>query len=137
MKERAKKWLDSSIFRFAMVGLFNTVLGAAIMFVLYNLLHLSYWFSTAVNYVVMCICDFILNKHFTFKSHKHFVKQILPYLIVTVSAYFVGFGLAKPLVRWILSDLTLTVRDDLAMMAGMFLSSVVNYLGQRFFAFRD
>ncbi len=137
MKEPAKKWLDSSIFRFAMVGLFNTVLGAAIMFVLYNLLHLSYWFSTAANYVVMCICDFILNKYFTFKSKGRFIKQVVPYLIVTVAAYFVGFGFAKPLVRWILSDLTLTMRDDLAMMAGMFLSSVVNYLGQRFFAFRD
>ena len=107
------------------------------MFALYNLLGLSYWLSTAINYVVMSICDFFLNKHFTFKSKGRFHKQVLPFLIVTVLAYFVGFGLAKPLVRWLLSSLTLTIRDNLAMLAGMSFSSVVNYFGQRFFAFRD
>ena len=68
MKEKLKKLFSWSIFRFALVGAVNTLVGMGIMFGLYNLAHCSYWLSSAANYVLTSILSFFLNKYFTFKS---------------------------------------------------------------------
>ena len=39
------KKIDSTFIRFAMVGVANTIFGTAIMFLFYNVFHLSYWVS--------------------------------------------------------------------------------------------
>jgi putative flippase GtrA len=38
---------DSTVYRFILVGIVNTLFGTAIMFVFYNVFHLSYWLSSA------------------------------------------------------------------------------------------
>ena len=45
------KKIDSTFIRFAMVGVANTIFGTAIMFLFYNVFHLSYWVSSASNYI--------------------------------------------------------------------------------------
>lgn len=40
-----------------MVGVINTLVGTGVMFAAYNLLHLSYWVSSASNYVVGSIVE--------------------------------------------------------------------------------
>ena len=42
MKEFIKKLYNWSLFRFALVGVANTLVGAGVMFALYNLAHCSY-----------------------------------------------------------------------------------------------
>ena len=46
----------------------NTLVGTGVMFAAYNLLHLSYWVSSASNYVVGSIVSYFLNKYFTFQN---------------------------------------------------------------------
>ena len=41
--------LDGTVIRFIIVGVVNTLFGTAIMFVFYNVFHLSYWISSASN----------------------------------------------------------------------------------------
>ena len=48
--------------KFIMVGVINTVVGNAIMFVFYNVFHLGYWFSSASNYFFGSIVSYLLNK---------------------------------------------------------------------------
>ena len=51
MHHLMKKHLDRTLWKFLLVGTVNTVVGTGIMFVFYNVLHLSYWLSSASNYV--------------------------------------------------------------------------------------
>lgn len=63
-----KKFLDITFLKFVLVGVINTLVGTAVMFLCYNALHLDYWFSSAMNYVVGSIVSYFLNKYFTFQN---------------------------------------------------------------------
>ena len=64
----AKKLIDKSIPRFLMVGVLNTLVGAGVMFLLFNLAGWAYWTASAANYVVGGVLSYFLNKHFTFQN---------------------------------------------------------------------
>ncbi len=69
MKGLWNKLWNSSLVRFGLVGVLNTVVGTTIMFVLYNKLHCTYWQSSFANYFFFgSILSFFLNKYFTFRS---------------------------------------------------------------------
>lgn len=51
--------VDRTLLKFIMVGVVNTLFGSAIMFAMYNLLHCSYWVSSAANYVCGSILSFL------------------------------------------------------------------------------
>ena len=137
MKKLLKKLLDPSLFRFLVVGCINTAVGSAIMFGLYNLAGCSYWLSSAANYSLTSILSFFLNKHFTFRSRKYSLAEIVRFAVNIAVCYLVAYGAAKPLIRWLLSGASQSVRDNVSMLAGMVLFTGCNYLGQRFFAFRN
>ena len=136
MKKLLKKLLDPSLFRFLVVGCINTAVGSAIMFGLYNLAGCSYWFSSAANYVLTSILSFFLNKHFTFRSRSYSLAEVLRFAVNIAVCSLIAYGAAKPLIRWLLSGASQSVRDNVSMLVGMVLFTGCNYLGQRFFAFR-
>ena len=63
-----KKLFDITFWKFILVGVINTLVGTAVMFGCYNLLHLSYWVSSAANYIVGSVVSYFLNKNFTFQN---------------------------------------------------------------------
>ena len=131
-----KKLFDKTMIKFVLVGLFNTLVGCGTMFLLYNLAHCSYWFSSAANYVVGSIVSFFLNKYFTFQNHEHSWKQVGKFAVNVAVCYFIAYGAAKPAVMWLLSGQPVKVQENVAMFVGMGLYTVLNYFGQRFFAFK-
>lgn len=130
-------WLDGKLLRFLLVGVVNTLVGTAIMFGLYNLTHCSYWVSSAANYILTSILSFFLNKHFTFHNQEKSVAQIGRFAANIAICYLLAYGLAKPFCLRLLAHASVTVRDNVSMLVGMCLFTGFNYLGQRFFAFRD
>jgi putative flippase GtrA len=126
---------DAKLLRFLIVGVINTLVGSAIMFGLYNLAHCSYWVSSAANYVLTSILSFFLNKYFTFKNREQSAAQVLRFVVNIAVCYLLAYGIAKPVMQWILSGFSITVQENVSMMLGMCLFVVFNYLGQRFFAF--
>ena len=131
----SKKISDSTVLRFVLVGVVNTLVGMAIMFGLYNLAHCSYWMSSACNYILTSILSFFLNKYFTFQNQEKSVVQAVRFAVNIAACYLLAYGIAKPLCIWLLSGVSQTVRDNVSMLVGMCLFTVLNYLGQRFFAF--
>lgn len=131
-----KKLFDKTMIKFVLVGLFNTLVGCGIMFLLYNLAHCSYWFSSAANYVVGSIVSFFLNKYFTFQNHERSIKQVVKFIVNVAVCYLIAYGAAKPVVMWLLSGQPVKVQENAAMFVGMGLYTVLNYFGQRFFAFK-
>jgi len=132
-----KIYTDKTFMKFIMVGIINTIVGTTIMFVFYNVFHLNYWVSSASNYFFGSICSYILNKHFTFNYKKHFWSSFLRFIINILICYLLAYGIAKPLIKWILYDLNTTYQENIAMILGMCLFVAFNYLGQRFFAFKN
>ena len=123
--------------KFVMVGVINTVVGTTIMFVFYNVFHLSYWISSASNYFFGSICSYFLNKHFTFNYHEKGFKSLIRFTLNIVVCYFLAYSLAKPVIHWMLSEFSQSAQDNISMALGMCLFVVFNYLGQRFFAFKS
>ena len=123
MKEKLKQIFDPTFFRFIVVGCINTLVGYGVMFGLYNLAGLhtwgdaGYWISSAANYIVGSVVSFFLNKHFTFRNQEKGVGAVMGWLLG-------GIGLSDQL------------EGNLTMLAGSGLFVVLNYFGQRFFAFR-
>ena len=50
--KKTQQLLDVTFWKFVLVGIANTLVGTTVMFVAYNALHLSYWISSASNYVI-------------------------------------------------------------------------------------
>lgn len=144
MMDKLKKLFDPTFFRFILVGVVNTLVGTAVMFLLYNLagLHtwgdLGYWLSTIGNYTVGSVVSFFLNKHFTFHSQEKGPKVVIRFVINIVVCMVLAYGIAKQTVIWLLAGTTLSqqIQGNLSMLVGMGLFVLLNYFGQRFFAFK-
>ncbi len=131
-----KKIFDKTFLKFILVGVANTVFGTAIMFILYNVFGVNYWVSSASNYVCGSILSYFLNKFFTFRSTEKGFGVIIRFVVNITLCYLIAYGAAKPLIRYILSGMGTRIQDNVAMLAGMGLFVILNYFGQRFFAFK-
>lgn len=130
------KKIDGTAIRFIIVGLINTLFGTAIMFVFYNVFHLSYWISSASNYFFGSILSYFLNKSYTFKYGKTDWRSVFRFTLNILLCYFLAYGIAKPLARWFLEGYNQSIQENIAMLVGMVFFVSLNYLGQRFFAFK-
>ena len=129
------KLIDSSIPKFLLVGVGNTLLSMALMFLLEGL---GYWPSTAIAYVAGAVVSFFLNRKFTFKSEEDFWPSAVKFAINVAVCYLLAYGVAQPLGGLILGHTPLPViwRERLTKLGGMCLYTLLNYFGQRFFAFQ-
>ncbi len=130
------KLFDKTTIKFLIVGVINTLVGTSIMFFLYNLLHVSYWISSASNYIIGSIVSYFLNKYFTFQSKEKSLAMVARFVINISVCYLLAYGCAKPLMRLALKDASIAVQENLAMLTGMILFVILNYLGQRFVVFK-
>lgn len=129
--------IDKKLGKFIIVGVINTLVGDGLMFLLYNLLELSYWISSASNYIVGGIVSYFLNKYFTFKNKEKSFKQILLFILNLAICYLIAYFCAKRAVYYFFSDFSEAIRDNIALFAGMCLYTGLNYIGQRLIVFND
>ena len=130
------KLIDKTTLKFILVGIINTFVGTAVMFILYNTFHTSYWFSSAMNYIVGSVISYFLNKYFTFQNKEKSVKQVIYFVINITLCYLIAYGIAKPIVRLVLSRQSMKRQDNIAMLSGMCLFVGLNYMGQKFLVFK-
>ena len=130
------KYLDREFFRFVLVGIVNTLFGTTLMFVLYNIFHLDYWWSSSMNYFFGSILSFFLNKYFTFTIKYWNIYMVFIFFINIIICYLIAYTLAKPLVHHLLRNNSITVRDNFAMLLGICIFTALNYFGQKFIVFR-
>ena len=130
------RFLDITTLKFLAVGVINTLVGTGLMFVLYNIFSVSYWISSASNYIVGSIVSYFLNKYFTFQNKERSAKQIVRFVVNITLCYLIAYGLAKPAVSFVLSGMNEKVQGNCSMLIGMCLFVALNYLGQRFFVFK-
>ena len=129
------QFLDASVWKFLLVGVGNTLLSMVLMFALEGL---GYWPSTAIAYVAGAVMSFFLNRHFTFHSEETALRSAVKFALNVAVCYLLAYGVAQPVMELIPRPefLPLIWWERLTKLVGMGFYTVLNYFGQRFFAFR-
>ena len=129
------KFLDASVWKFLLVGVGNTLLSMVLMFALEGL---GYWPSTAIAYVAGAVLSFFLNRHFTFHSEETMGRSAVKFAINVAVCYLLAYGIAQPVMELIPQPVFVPSIwwERLTKLVGMGLYTVLNYFGQRFFAFQ-
>ena len=129
------KLLDASILKFLLVGVGNTLLSAVLMILLEGL---GYWPSTAIAYVAGAVMSFFLNRRFTFQSRETMGRSAVKFALNVAVCYVLAYSIAQPLGGTVLGAMGLTGiwLERLTQLGGMGLYTVLNYFGQRLFAFQ-
>lgn len=157
--EKIKEVFDKKFGIFLIIGVINTIVGFGIQFLLYNLINwepvnqaaisslpdsvymiakdTGYWVSTALNYILASILSYHLNKRFTFKYKGDTGKSALRFALSISVCYLIANGIAKPLISYVMSGFGEQMQGNMAMLLGGGLFVILNYFGQRFFAFRE
>lgn len=135
-------FFDRSFFMFLLIGAGNTVLSFLLMQGMYALGLGGYWLSSAFAFAVTSVLSFVLNKRLSFRNHESVFHTAWRFALVIAVCYVLAYSAARPAVRWLLDRLALgealpVGSDQAAMLAGQVIFTGLNYVGQRFFAFRD
>lgn len=136
MIKKIMKCFDVITIKFILVGIVNTVVGTGIMFLLFNVFSVNYWAASASNYIVGSIVSYFLNKYFTFQNNERSAKQIVKFVLNISACYLAAYGVAKPVVEFILAGTSERVQGNISMLVGMCMFVGLNYFGQRLIVFK-
>jgi len=128
--------VDSSFIRFIIVGVINTLIGTSIMFIAYNVFEYSYWVSSFLNYFIGSLVSFFLNKFYTFKKTEKSLREVVLFIVNIGICYFLAYFVAQKAIAFVLSAQSDVMIDNVAMIVGMCLFVVLNYIGQRLIVFK-
>lgn len=127
--------IDKSFLKFLLVGIVNTIISFALMFLLESL---GYWASTVIAYIAGAVISFFLNKKFTFKNDQKVLPSAVKFAVNVAVCYIIAYVLARPLIEWALSGIPLSAiwEERITKVSAMVFYTFINYLGQKFIAFK-
>lgn len=154
-----KKFIDKKTLKFLIVGVANTAVGMGIMLLLSFIFNktvpdfaqksvfvlgttdytASYIISSVINYVTGGILSYFLNKYWSFGNKEKDKMIVVKFIITVVLCYAVSYLGAKPLMEIALKNTGIANKwkEFIALIVGAGLYTVLNYFGQRFFAFAE
>lgn len=122
--------------RFGLIGVLNTAIDFGMLFLLSGL-GLNKYVANTISTAVAFSFSFFANRTFTFRSKESMRKQILPFLLVTLT----GLWLLQPLVIWLMSlalaSLDATLALFIAKIVATLASLVWNYVLYSRFVFKS
>jgi putative flippase GtrA len=121
---------EGDLLRFLIVGVFNTVMGMALILLLYHGIGLDYRIANVTTYTIGLIITFMLHKQWVFKSRADPITEVTPFLAVFGTAFLVNFVLVSLVVE------VIGWHPDLGQLAGISGFTLTNYLGQKYLTFR-
>lgn len=127
-KEIAKTVIQ--IIKFGIVGLSNTAVTAAALFILISLLKVDPLVANPIGYTLGLINSFVFNKFWTFKSSSHPLREALLFLIVFAISFTPQFFLYRYLLSIGYSELIATA-------VGMVVYTAINFIGNRLLTFKE
>ena len=145
LKNKLLKIFDKTFLKFIVVGIINTLFGTAIMFSSFYILEqlqwfsydINYWTSSALNYLCGSILSYFLNKKYTFEVKETSTKAIIRFAINLTVCYLLAYGVAKPIALYLFQGAGEKLQGNIALVIGMGLYVLLNYVGQRFWAFKQ
>lgn len=145
LKNKLLKIFDKTFLKFIVVGIINTLFGTAIMLSSFYILeqlqwfsyNINYWASSALNYLCGSILSYFLNKKYTFEVKETSKESIIRFAINVSVCYFLAYGVAQPLALYLFQGAGERLQGYIALVIGMGLFVLLNYVGQRFWAFKQ
>lgn len=145
MKSFIRQFFDIKFWKFILVGILNTVVGTGLQFLFFNLFGWNEWISSLIGYILGSILSYFLNKYFTFKNSEKGWKPVARFALNIAICYTLAYTIAIPLTKWICTANSLTMfgwsvetfAGNCSMIVGSCLFVAFNYIGQRFFAFKE
>lgn len=132
------------LLRYALVGVMNTVLTLAVIFVLKSFAGVNPWTSNAIGYVAGFINSFVWNKLWVFRSHNHFFRESLKFGLGFLICYGLQFVVTwaltslTPLGSWQFETLGLTFSGyGVATLLGMAFYTLANFIYNRLITFSE
>lgn len=117
--------------RYLLVGVANTIVGLGTIYIAMYFLHLNIVHANAVGYTIGVLFSFLLNKSWTFKSDDHLLFSFLRFITVLAVAYTAN------LYTVLFFDSRFHVNAYLAQAAGIFPYTIIGFLGNKYFTFRN
>ncbi len=125
------KLINSSIVKYGLVGVINTLITGLIMFTLMNVFSVSLRLSNIVGYVAGFINSFILNKLWTFKGKQSStLSQFIRFTAVFGLCFLLQHGLVILLAEKLLID------KNISTLVGMVFYTGVSYILNKLFTFK-
>ncbi|MBR2108679.1 MAG: GtrA family protein [Ruminococcus sp.] len=149
MKESIKKFFDIKFWKFLLVGVINTAVGEGVVLLC---LHLIGWknfvwgagAAAVAGTVIGSIVSYFLNKYFTFQNKEKGFKPMLRFtlnivvcLLIRVIAATAVSELCKALSLSMFGMDVNSFAGNMGWAVGACVFVACNYIGQRFFAFRE
>jgi putative flippase GtrA len=120
-----------SAVRFAVVGVSNTLVGVAVIYLAWRVWAWPDWAANAIGYAVGFIWGFGWNRRWTFQARDRLAPSFLRYALVCTLAFLANLGVMLASRRW-LGEGTFAPH-----LMGVCVYTVIAFLGSRFFAFRE
>ena len=137
LKNKLLKIFDKTFLKFIVVGIINTLFGTAIMFSSFYILEKLQWFSYDINYWTSSALNYLCNKKYTFEVKETSSKAIIRFAINLTVCYLLAYGVAKPIALYLFQGAGEKLQGNIALVIGMGLYVLLNYVGQRFWAFKQ
>lgn len=149
MKDFLKKFFDIKFWKFLLVGVINTLVGEGTILLLQIL---GFWrgqwweagLEAVIGTIIGSVVSFFLNKYFTFKNKEKSWQQVFRFTVNICACLLIRVVFAT-VTLWAckamsISMFGMTVDDFAGKMAwavGACVFVACNYVGQRFFAFKE
>lgn len=147
MKKLFSFFWDRSLLIFLCIGLGNTIItqvGSQLLLGPVSRLWgpaAGYWVPTAFFFAVTGIVSFILNRRFSFKSKAPLGRSIFRFAVITTGCYLLSFGLSQIIVPAFMAAVFPDVDGGwiprIAILFAQVIFTLLNYLGQRLWAFKE
>ncbi len=133
MKEFISKINPKQYFQFITVGGIGVILNLALLFLFTEFIGMYYILSESLAFFIATVNNFILNKVWTFKENlkNDPFKKLIQYLGISMIGVTINLSVLFLLVEFF--SIWYMIAEIFATAA----SSVVNYLGNKFWTFKD
>ena len=122
--------LIKQLFKYGIVGVFNTVITLATIFIVTHLLKNPY-LANGIGYILGFCNSFIMNRFWTFKSTGSVKKESFTFIIIFGICYLIQLGIFYTL------NAKLNLNTNWAQIIAMVFYTVINFLGNKFVTFKD
>lgn len=126
--------------KYCIVGGTGTIIDVGLYTILTRIFGLYYIYATSISVFIAIFNNFLLNKHWTFKKGRsgQAKKEYFKFLIVSLVNYFLHLGIMYSIVEFThLENIFGRNEDFIAKFIAIFIITISNYLGNKYWTFRD
>ena len=127
---RKARLFDTSLFRFLLVGVANTLLSLSTIYTAKWLLHMGDVSANLLGYTCALALSFMLNSRWSFRYDGSVLPALLKFIVVIITAYLLNLGVVIIAIR------VFAINSYIAQALGIIPYTLFTYLGSRFIVFK-